>query len=273
MALIEPVPADADEDPGKVAVSLDALIDELNEALAEGNLDQAIALGNAADIVADQLLELFGEPDEDDVDTNTRSGVTTLEMRALAPGDLRAEKNDDGSIGFRGHAAVFGSPTWIGPPKVGFWEQVSAGAFADAIQRDDVRFLIDHDPSKVLARTKNGTLRLSEDDKGLAVDADLAPTSLGKDLEILLKRGDISQMSFAFQVVKDSWGELDSGDEIRTLEQVKLFDVSAVTYPAYEDTTASLRSCDVARARNKGSLAVLRLKQAKLRLYKVRYSF
>ncbi|MEJ7763876.1 MAG: HK97 family phage prohead protease [Acidimicrobiales bacterium] len=153
------------------------------------------------------------------------------------------ERRADGAaIGFKGHAAMFGKRTWIGPKRCGFWEVVGDDAFTKTLGEADVRFLINHDPNLLLARNKAGTLRLSEDGKGLATDADMAPVSYAQDLAVLLERGDISQMSFAFEVVKDSWEELDDGNELRTLDEVRLWDVSVVTYPAYEDTDAGLRS-------------------------------
>jgi len=160
---------------------------------------------------------------------------------------LRAKS--DQHLRFKGHAAVFGQRTWIGPPVLGFWEQVSPGAFSRAVNEDDVRFLFNHDESKVLARTSSGTLALREDRAGLVVEADMAPTSYAQDLGILLERGDVSQMSFGFAVAKEAWETLDDGSELRTIEQVDpLFDVSAVTFPAYEGTDAALRACEVRRA-------------------------
>lgn len=152
------------------------------------------------------------------------------------------ERRADGEpIGFKGHAAMFGKRTWIGPKRWGFFEQVGKGAFTKTLDEGDVRFLINHDPNLLLARNKAGTLRLDEDDKGLAVDADMAPVSYAADAAVLMDRGDLSQMSFAFEVVKETWEELDDGNELRTLDEVKLWDVSVVTYPAYEDTDAGLR--------------------------------
>lgn len=153
------------------------------------------------------------------------------------------------SLHFKGHAAVFGQRAWIGPKDFGFWEIIQAGAFSRAANEDDVRFLFNHDESKVLARTAAGTLALREDRNGLAVEADMAPTSYAADLAVLLERGDVSQMSFGFSVAKESWETLDDGSELRTIEQVDpLFDVSAVTFPAYEGTDAAMRTCEVRRA-------------------------
>jgi HK97 family phage prohead protease len=152
------------------------------------------------------------------------------------------ERRDDGDpIGFKGHAALFNKPTWIGPKRWGFREQVAPGAFAKTIKEADVRFLINHDPNLLLARNKAGTLTLSEDKQGLATEADMAPVSYAQDLAILLDRGDISQMSFAFETVKDQWEIDDDENELRTILEARLWDVSVVTYPAYEDTDAGLR--------------------------------
>jgi HK97 family phage prohead protease len=158
--------------------------------------------------------------------------VTGIEVRA-AEGD---------AFGFRGHAAVFDSRTWIGPKMWGFNETVARGAFSKSIGEADVRFLINHDANLVLARTTAGTLRLSEDAVGLAVDADLARTSYGNDLAISLQRGDVTQMSFAFEVIREEWSQMGDGSELRTILEARLWDVSAVTYPAYDDTDAQLRS-------------------------------
>lgn len=155
---------------------------------------------------------------------------------------IQRAASDDGPIGFRGHAAVFGRRTWIGGKRWGWWEEVDSGAFSKTIKEADVRFLINHDPNLLLARNKARTLRLSEDKVGLDCDADMAPTTYGRDLAISLERGDISQMSFAFDVIGYRVGEAEDGKELITLTELRLWDVSVVTYPAYAETDASLRS-------------------------------
>lgn len=146
-------------------------------------------------------------------------------------------------LGFRGHAAMFDKRTWIGSKRWGFWEEIARGAFARTLANGaDVRFLVNHDPNLVLARTKAGTLRLAEDEVGLAVDADMADVSYARDLAILLARGDVSQMSFAFVPVAWEYTEAEDGNDLYRITEVELFDVAAVTYPAYEDTDAGLRS-------------------------------
>jgi HK97 family phage prohead protease len=103
----------------------------------------------------------------------------------------------------------------------------------------DVRLLIDHE-GVPLARTKSGTLALEEDERGLRVEAELDPANPDA-MRVLsaMRRGDLSQMSFAFRTVKDSY---NSDRSVRELKEVQLFDVSIVTFPAYEETVAELRS-------------------------------
>lgn len=123
-----------------------------------------------------------------------------------------------------------------------FREKIARGAFAESIKTADVRFLVNHD-GLPLARTKAGTLRLFEDDIGLRFEADLDATD--PDVQRLIpkmKRGDVSQMSFAFTTKRDSWDQSDPQNVVRTLEEVDLFDVSIVTYPAYPQTEAHVRS-------------------------------
>lgn len=159
----------------------------------------------------------------------------------LATAEVRA--NDDGaSLRFVGHAAVFNERTWIGPKRWGFWEEIDPGFFRSVLD-DDAAFLVNHDPNIVLAR--NGrTLRLSTDDRGLVADADFdaadpeAATWAGR-----VRRGDVSQMSFAFTVAEERWAEdPDTGEETRTLLTAdRLYDVSLVTYPAYPGTDGAMR--------------------------------
>lgn len=165
----------------------------------------------------------------------------------VAPEVRTAGEGGDGTIGVSGHAAVFDTPSqpiydwWEGS----FIEEVRKGAFLKTIGEADIRFLLNHDPNHVLARNKSGTLRLSEDEIGLAVDADLAPTQTGRDLALLMQRGDVTQMSIMFSVVKDDWAGTRDGLALRVISEVKLYDVSAVTFPAFEETDIGMRSRDV----------------------------
>ena len=130
-----------------------------------------------------------------------------------------------------GHASVYNT---MSEDLGGFREIIAPGAF-DNVLENDVRALINHDGNLILARTTSGTLALSTDEKGLRYEFEMPETSYGKDLAVSMKRGDITQCSFAFTVADDSW-ETRDGMDVRTINKVKrLFDVSPVTYPAYPD--------------------------------------
>ncbi len=159
---------------------------------------------------------------------------------AFDAAEIRAA-DDDSKLTFNGHAAVFNQRTWIGPKKWGFWEEVDPRFFDDVLE-DDAAFLVNHDPNVLLARNGN-TMTLKTDRVGLLTNADWDPadpdaqTWAGR-----VRRGDAKAMSFAFTVSEEKWSEDDNGDEVRTLLRAQqLFDVSLVTYPAYEGTDAAMR--------------------------------
>jgi HK97 family phage prohead protease len=121
-----------------------------------------------------------------------------------------------------------------------FIEKIAPGAFRKTLsETPDVRLLVNHE-GLPMARTKNGTMRLSEDDKGLFFEAELANTQEARDLYTLVERGDVDQMSFAFRVIRQNWSK-DRSE--RTLTEVSLSDgdVSIVTYPAYTATSVEAR--------------------------------
>ena len=173
---------------------------------------------------------------------------------------LPAEARADGDgILVEGYAAVFNEETDIG----GFFrERIEPGAFSEAIGRDDVVFLINHD-GLPLARTRSGTLTLSEDERGLKISTRLAEGDpdvariVGK-----MKRGDLDKMSFAFWPDVQEWD--DSGDvPLRTIKKASLHDVSVVTTPAYDGTEIGLRSLEAMRkeqAKQNFSAARLRMR-------------
>ena len=135
-----------------------------------------------------------------------------------------------------GHAAVFNK--WS--EQMGFFkEQIAPGAFRKTIQEADVRALFNHDPNYPLGRTTNGTLKLWEDDVGLAYELQLPNTSYAKDLRESIKRGDVTQNSIGMVVVKEKWS---TDGKKRTLLEVRLYDVSPVTFPAYPQTDVSARA-------------------------------
>jgi len=163
------------------------------------------------------------------------------EIRVLKSHDLRA---DGEKRTIAGYAAVFNSNS---EDLGGFIETIAPGAF-DAVMGDDVRALVNHDESKVLARTKAGTLRLDLDETGLRYEFDVPNTTYGNDLLESVNRGDISQSSFGFSVDEDEWERGMNGAKARrTITKVsRLYDVSPVTYPAYPDTSVALRKLEQA---------------------------
>ncbi|MCM2292288.1 HK97 family phage prohead protease [Allorhizobium sp. BGMRC 0089] len=159
----------------------------------------------------------------------------------------------------RGYAAVFGEVAEVAGV---FAETVAPGAFARSLGSDDIRAFYDHDTALVLGRNRAGTLRLAEDGKGLAVEIDLPDTSAGRDVRTLIERGDVSGMSFGFEVVSEEW-DFSQPMPLRTIRDVNLFEVSIVSIPAYAGTTIALRSLESARKtdiRSFAPLARLRMK-------------
>jgi Escherichia/Staphylococcus phage prohead protease len=141
----------------------------------------------------------------------------------------------------RGYAAVFNS---LSEPILHFRERIRPGAFTKSLG-NDVRALVNHDASKIIGRTKSGTLMLREDEYGLHAEIAPANTTLGHDTVESIKRGDLDQMSFGFHVLKDDWKheERDGKKElIRELVEVDLMDVSIVAFPAYTQTSVAVRS-------------------------------
>ena len=166
------------------------------------------------------------------------------EIRAGIPAEIRA--GEDGTR-VSGYAAVFNEEADIGGM---FREKIAPGAFKDAIGRDDVVFVINHD-GLPLARTRSGTLKLKEDERGLHMETVLDPDDPDvRSIVPKMERGDLDKMSFAFSVIKQEWDE--SGEiPVRTIHEAKLYDVSIVTTPAYDGTEIGLRSLDQFRAEQK----------------------
>lgn len=148
--------------------------------------------------------------------------------RRFAPANLEGRQ-------LVGLAAPFDSETRIGE----FRERIAPGAFTRSLAEGrDILALSDHDPAKVLGRTKSGTLHLEEGPDGLRFRLQLPETTIGNDLRALAQRGDLGGVSFGFRAIRDSWE-----GEVRTLHEVELHEVSIVqSFPAYPDTTVALRS-------------------------------
>ena len=159
----------------------------------------------------------------------TRTNITQIEVREEAEG-----------MSFTGYAAIFDSPSEPLP----FTETIQRGAFKKSLRlRNDIKFLWNHDVGEILGSTRAKTLKLYEDERGLRVEGVLPNTSRGRDVAELLRRGDVDSMSFGFSVIKDDWS---SDGSQRTLKDVRLFEVSLVSYPAYSATagTVAVRGLD-----------------------------
>jgi len=176
-------------------------------------------------------------------------GFESAEFR-FADGDKRT---------LEGYASMFGNSYDLGR----FDEVVEAGAFSRALaEEQDVRALIDHDPARIIGRTKNGTLEMEEDNKGLFTRIHLPDTQEARDLATLVERGDLDAMSFGFTVKGDRW-EKSEGRNTRYISDVDIFDISVVAFPASPTTSVALRSMEAADAEIE---AVLRRRRFNLML-------
>jgi HK97 family phage prohead protease len=151
-----------------------------------------------------------------------------LERRAVL--ELRARDRK-----LEGYAARFNVEARIAD----FVEVIAPGAFSASLKSGrDVLGLVDHDPSKVLARTRSGTLKVAEDSAGLAFELQVPDTTAGRDALALAERGDLGGMSFGFLPVGEKW----DGNR-RTLTAIDLREISVVSaWPAYPETTVNARS-------------------------------
>lgn len=158
-------------------------------------------------------------------------------------------RSEGGAKRIAGRAAAYGV---LSSDLGGFRERIQRGAFANVVRSGaDCYALFNHDPNKVLGRTKSGTLQLRDTDGGLDFMLDLPDTELGNELGVLCERGDVNQCSFGFSVEKEDqdWTDEDYEDEegerckgtVRTLRNIsRLLDISLVTYPAYTKGTSAV---------------------------------
>lgn len=160
---------------------------------------------------------------------------------------VRVQRREDKSATIEGYAAVFYSASDAGSEYRlwdNWYERIMPGAFDRALrEKQDVRGLFNHDSNCLLGRTTAKTLRLAVDSKGLRYEIDVAETQSGRDTTISIERGDLSGSSFAFVPKRTVWIEEDDRI-VRQIEDVDLFDVGPVTYPAYDSTSATVRSAE-----------------------------
>ena len=172
-----------------------------------------------------------------------------IECRRLA---LRAADQEGGGedLHVEGYAAVFNEKTllWESPYSgIKYYEVIDRNAVDANTDMSDVILRYNHsDAALILARTSNGSMKIAADERGIKVEADIAPTTAGKDIYQLIKRGDINKMSFAFTVDKDDW-ENDSAakEQTRTIKHIDMIvDASPVDFPAYDGTSIAARGHD-----------------------------
>ena len=176
---------------------------------------------------------VVGRLRDENNDRSAGNNVADLETR-MSPTDFEIRETSEGMT-FEGYAAMFDSPSQPLP----FTEKIAPGAFTRSLKsRNDIKLLWNHSAGEVLGSTRAGTLKLSEDERGLRVWAMLPNTTTGRDTSELIRRGDVDSMSFGFSVPRngDSWSE--DGSE-RTLSEVRLHEVSIVAFPAYTATAGT----------------------------------
>jgi HK97 family phage prohead protease len=168
------------------------------------------------------------------------AGPSGVEFRAFTLDELAMGEETDATAGTaKGHAIVYDQKSvemW------GWHEKIARGAATKTLGEADIRALWNHETRLVIGRSATGSLRLNEDDTGVAFEDDLPLTSYGRDLAVLLRRRDVTQCSFGFWPVKEHMEtDEESGKPLRVIDEIKLGEISIVTFPAYPQTDAALR--------------------------------
>lgn len=168
--------------------------------------------------------------------------------RRYVQGGVEVRAMDGGKWKIQGYAARFNARSLdLG----GFYEELAPVAFDRAIKEaHDVRALVDHIPSQIIGRSTAGTLRLFVDSDGLGMEIDPPDTQVGRDIQVSIGRGDVTGTSFQFSVPEggDKWSRTADGMLLRTVFDLKLYDVGPVTFPAYPQTSVSARCMEMVRA-------------------------
>lgn len=177
--------------------------------------------------------------------------ISKMETRAEETGDLYIS----------GYFSVFNSPYELFP---GATESIAETAFDGALS-DDIRCLVNHDTTLVLGRTKAGTLTLKTDSRGLWGEVKINPKDQdAMNLYERVKRGDVDQCSFGFDILDEEFE--DRGDTVNwTIKKVKLYEVSVVTFPAYEETSVTARSKQLSDIKRKKAEAFKKRMKTKLK--------
>lgn len=154
--------------------------------------------------------------------------------------EIRATDGDSGRV-ITGYAAMFNK---MSQDLGGFRELILPGAFAESIEKNDVRALWSHNIDMPLGRTSNGSLKLEENTRGLKFTLNLPDTQIGRDAFTYISRGDVKGMSFGFNLLPDGyeWQYKEDNSIQLVLKRVHLLEVSPTAFPAYEQTEVWARS-------------------------------
>jgi len=204
--------------------------------------------------------ELMRSSEETNMIEERKSAMATAE-RITMQAEVRAMDTSDGSLKIGGYAATFNQEA----TGLNFREVIAQGAFTRTLQTDNpVYLLVNHNMEDLpLASTQSGTLRLAQDKTGLFMEASLDPANpRAQELASAIRRGDVDKMSFAFTVAQD--GETRE-EGLRTLTDLDLYEVSVVTWPAYDSTTVGMRSIQDQDLEIKKQKLALKIKQHSLR--------
>lgn len=189
-------------------------------------------------------------------------GQAAAKLETRVQGTKFEVREDADGMTFEGYAAVFNSPSEPLP----FIERIAPGAFKRTLrERSDVKLLWNHDSSQVLGSTRAGTLKLTEDERGLRVWAQLPNTTAGRDAAELIRRGDVDAMSFGFTVPEGGAEWNENGTE-RTLKSVRLFETSIVPWPAYGSTAGTVSVRGLAALARRAAVDVDALADALMKL-------
>ncbi|OMF35270.1 peptidase U35 [Paenibacillus sp. FSL H8-0548] len=168
--------------------------------------------------------------------------MTITEKRELPDYKVEIRESEEGVRTVEGYAVKWDTLS----QKLGYWrrfqEQFNKGAFTNSLANFDQRALWSHDTNQVLGRTKNGTLRLTEDEVGLRFEIDLPNSPMGDNAYESIKRGDVDGVSFGFRQKVEEWDEKDPDNIVRTVKEADLFEISPTGFPAYQDSEVDVRS-------------------------------
>jgi len=192
-----------------------------------------------------------------------------MELRTILTEDIEYREDDDKPV-VGGYVVRWEK---LSEEMFGFREKVSKGAFLKSLSEMRVLSFWNHNSDMVLGNTENGSLVLQEDERGLKFELTLPETSVGKDARALIKRGDVKGMSFGFRTLREQWDESDPKKVVRTLLEVRLYEVSPTPMPAYPQSSVAARSIEDVRNSYEEYHTEKVLRETKLRNSKINITF